>query len=573
VNSFKRRRVLYTLLLFLFVFSIFYPSLYDELLLVDDYSLIDSLKSLGSVSLKDLFLPSGSILYYRPFLMSTYILEKHIHGLHLPFMHLFNILLHYLNTLLVFSISLRVLKREEVSKAFLIALLFGLHPLATESVNWISGRTDLLAGTFVLLSSLMVLRFRDSGKLKDLFMSFIFLFLGMLTKEVALGFVFALPLMVFSKTGSEENPSNRDNLKRLLVLLLYIIGSVSLYLIIRNLPFEPDKRIRLTIEILTRGDSIVFYNFMSAIGFYIKKIFMPYPLNFAIDGVDPLYGLLLGIPVTLFSLYLIYKRTILSVFFVTGIFLIIPSLPVSLGRIAWTPYAERYVYLPMAFIIPSVFIYLDKRLSFLSLNLKKIVVVFILLLMASYTFYRNIIWMKNFTLFEDTIRQSPDFKPIQMEYAGQLIERGRYDEALFYLKKAKKAFSLFYDEAPDLAICEVYILKGELKNALEVTEEILKKKKDSTKALEFRLKILTLMYNKKEKGIIEELRKTYEEYKRLRGDGFVHYNMAKFFISNGMKRDALSALKQAIEILPEGSPYRGFSERLLKRLQYEERFN
>jgi hypothetical protein len=83
--------------------------------------------------------------------------------------HLHSLILHALNTLLVFFLCLRISSlagrggadskaRPEawaISAAFLTAILFGLHPLHVESVAWANEQRDLLCGFFYLLSLLI----------------------------------------------------------------------------------------------------------------------------------------------------------------------------------------------------------------------------------------------------------------------------------------------------------------------------------------------------------------------------------------------------------------------------------
>ena len=64
--------------------------------------------------------------------------------------HLSNLMLHLINTLLLFGIFTRA--TGFVWKSGFVAALFALHPLHVESVAWISERKDLLCTLFFLLS-------------------------------------------------------------------------------------------------------------------------------------------------------------------------------------------------------------------------------------------------------------------------------------------------------------------------------------------------------------------------------------------------------------------------------------
>jgi protein O-mannosyl-transferase len=70
--------------------------------------------------------------------------------------HWINLLLHIGNILLVFALARRL--TEGFWPSFLVASVWGVHPVLTESVTNIVGRADLLAGTTVLGGLLMYLR-------------------------------------------------------------------------------------------------------------------------------------------------------------------------------------------------------------------------------------------------------------------------------------------------------------------------------------------------------------------------------------------------------------------------------
>ena len=63
--------------------------------------------------------------------------------------HLVNLLLHAVNTWLVWRIAMRMLPSQG---AWIAAALFALHPLQSEPVNYVFARSTLLMTTFCLLT-------------------------------------------------------------------------------------------------------------------------------------------------------------------------------------------------------------------------------------------------------------------------------------------------------------------------------------------------------------------------------------------------------------------------------------
>ena len=96
--------------------------------------------------------------YYRPVSMWSLNLDS-FYVRFLPFQyHLMNILLHVLNTVLVF---LLICVLANPAAAFIGSAIFAIHPVHVGSVVFVSGRTDLMATLFVILSTIFFIRVRN----------------------------------------------------------------------------------------------------------------------------------------------------------------------------------------------------------------------------------------------------------------------------------------------------------------------------------------------------------------------------------------------------------------------------
>src|SRR6266404_3067038 len=79
--------------------------------------------------------------YYRPIVSLTYaLLYSFLNGNPFPF-HLFQLVIHILNTIFVFLIFRFFLKKNI---SFLLALLFLLHPIQSEAVDYIADLEDIM---------------------------------------------------------------------------------------------------------------------------------------------------------------------------------------------------------------------------------------------------------------------------------------------------------------------------------------------------------------------------------------------------------------------------------------------
>lgn len=142
-------------LLFVLVFVIYSPSLRYELVAVDDIHYISHnqlvLGGLSCSSIRAAFLDIH-LQMYAPLLWISYMADVSFGGAtptHPWGFHFTNVLLHTLNSLLLYLLLLAWCKKPW--RAFFFAALWALHPLRVESVAWVTERKDVLSGLFALL--------------------------------------------------------------------------------------------------------------------------------------------------------------------------------------------------------------------------------------------------------------------------------------------------------------------------------------------------------------------------------------------------------------------------------------
>jgi protein O-mannosyl-transferase len=118
-------------------------------------------QNVGLIFDKTYWWPTQETGLYRPFTTLTYLFNYAVLGnSQFPAgYHWINFLLHFSNTMLVYALALRLMRKSW--PAILMAALWAVHPILTESVTNIIGRADLLAAFATLSGLLMYLKSTD----------------------------------------------------------------------------------------------------------------------------------------------------------------------------------------------------------------------------------------------------------------------------------------------------------------------------------------------------------------------------------------------------------------------------
>src|SRR4030095_2339305 len=131
---------------------------------------------------------------YHPITIATLAANYSMTGLDASSYLISNLLLHLINTGLVFYF-IWLISGKKLWVAAFSAIVFGIHPMHVESVAWVSERKDLLYTLFFLLSLIQYLYFLNNKSNKNLIYCFIFFALSILSKPAAIILPFILVLL------------------------------------------------------------------------------------------------------------------------------------------------------------------------------------------------------------------------------------------------------------------------------------------------------------------------------------------------------------------------------------------
>ncbi|MEF8787881.1 MAG: hypothetical protein V5A84_02315, partial [Planctomycetota bacterium] len=130
---------------------------WDDRQLVLRQPQVHSLANIPDFFTSALFTGGDGAAYYRPVVTTTLAVDYAIGGTSRPWVyHLTNVLIYAACCAAVYALFRRLVGDAAASLG--AGLLFASHAVHTESVAWISGRSDVLAGLFMTLALLAVLR-------------------------------------------------------------------------------------------------------------------------------------------------------------------------------------------------------------------------------------------------------------------------------------------------------------------------------------------------------------------------------------------------------------------------------
>lgn len=167
--------------------------------------------------------------YWRPIILASYAWDWAL-GDGSPFVfHMTNVAVHAANVVLLFRVLLRWCRNEW--GAFSGALLFAIHPVQTEPVAWVAGRTDSLCVLGMLIVLLGLRRMADGNRVVGVCIQGLGVVLAFGSKESAI----TLPALVVVELWSRQaNPLTWRELTHLVARALPFVGMALGLLAIRH---------------------------------------------------------------------------------------------------------------------------------------------------------------------------------------------------------------------------------------------------------------------------------------------------------------------------------------------------
>jgi len=269
--SWVRHDWLWGLILIISVILTYAPVWKAEFIWDDDTILTANPSIVGPLGLKEIWTTSAADIC--PLTLTTFWLEHALWGLSpLPY-HFVNVLMHGACAVLLW----RVLRGLRVQGAWLGAALWALHPVAVESVAWITEMKNTESGVFFLLAILFFVRWLRTKEFGgrvgfgwNAVLTMVFAALAMASKSSTV----ILPVVLCLCAWWLEGRWRWRNVPRVVPIFLMAIAASALSIYTQGLPLATtnDPRwVRTWPERLAAAGD--------AIWFYLGKLLWPHPLT------------------------------------------------------------------------------------------------------------------------------------------------------------------------------------------------------------------------------------------------------------------------------------------------------
>lgn len=430
--------------------ALVYVNALDNPFVYDDFRTV-----LNNPSIEDVWAVSA-IVYRemtRPVVNFSYALDRAVFGGGVVGYHVTNVVLHVLNVLLLFQIARRTVEDGQARLvsahrlplkatvvAFTAASTFGLHPMMTEAVGYISGRSELLCGVFFLSALLAARRWLLGAGRGWLVLAFGLWIGALLSKEI--GAIWPVVLLGYDRLVLVGDPEqSRRRWRRVLGPLLGLtvlagLGRVAVLVLVEN-PEGAEVIWRyalVEIEVVFRYFGLLLSPADQSIFHQVSEVSWP-PAPRMVLAVLWLGAWL----ATAWRLARLDGAITLGM--VWFVLLLVPSSLLVLLNLG-EPMAEHRVYLAAAgfflasgTILGHVWAFFDTRTSRSRLMLRFSLAAWLTVL-GGLTVLRNEVWSDPARLWLDASEKAPDIWVPHVMLGAALHERGARDEAMVAFRRA-----------------------------------------------------------------------------------------------------------------------------------------
>ena len=397
---------------------------WDDNALVVSNPYIKGWANVGNIFTEDVGAGSGKEFYfYRPLPMMTYLIDYSLWGLNPKGYHLTNIAWHVMAALALYWFLILLFRDNTLS--LVTSVFFVVHPIHTEVVTYISGRSDALLLFFILMSFIFYIKhLRQSGA--KFYIGMVLCYTAAIFSKES-GLILPVLLLLYHYTFKE-----RVKLKG----FLSIVGIAGFYIALRLTLLKG-----ILSEMPQVGPALQRVpGFFVAITNYIRLLLLPFDLHMEygqrlFSPLEP--KVFVGMAIILSTVYVLRRYHCNKTVIFSVLWFFISILPVSNIYPLNAYMAEHWLYLPSIgfFLILAE----GSRALYQRKRTKGMVVACLISLFVLYSYQtvkQNTFWKDSVSFYTRTLRYVPDSYKANHNLGLVYFGMGKHQEAIALYQKA-----------------------------------------------------------------------------------------------------------------------------------------
>ena len=371
---------------------------------------------------------------FLPVTMFSFMFDYNLWGLDSFGYHLQNIFWFVITIIAIYACFIKL--KLKPWHAFVLVLIYAVHPQRVESVVWITERKDVLSGAFFFIALFFFINRFEKDKFN--FITFFFYILAIFSKPMAISLPVVLVMIDFSrKRHFSPVYYSKKYWPYVLVVIAYMIIIINVKH--NSLRAQPDY---------TRMFSVILFN----IYWFTKNAFVPNSYNAistfypkiifgwqAIAQILLFYSVIIGGGIVVFLKT--KKETILYCILPLVLCYFAVLSPV-LGCFSFSSfdYADRYNYIPSVFLLVSVGYIAPLIINHRSRRMITLLLMIYIMFLTYSTIKYLPCWKNNITLFTKSCNRQPA-NIFAVQSLGLLeAKAGNYQKAMILVKRLREDY-------------------------------------------------------------------------------------------------------------------------------------
>jgi hypothetical protein len=464
LSPFHRRMLLTMLGISALTVLVYLPAMTDEFCVFDDPSYVTGnpyvATGLSWANVKWALTQRHSAMWH-PVTSISHMLDVQLFGMNARAQHAVNLLLHIVNSSLLFVVLWQLTGR--FGRSAVAAALFALHPLHVESVAWISERKDMLSGLFFFLTLLAHTQYARKGGARRYLLVLLFFTLGMLSKAMLVTLPIVLLLLDYWPL---DRLKSRADWKRAVVEKLPMLPVIlAIGLVTIHMQQEANAFFPVT---LPNRIANAFVSYMRYIGaaFWPANLSIFYPHPGAWPAAVTIASVLGVFAITVVVWLARGRRPYLLVGWLLFLVMLLPV--IGLIQVGVQSMADRYMYLPFIGVALAVVWFIA---DVLKAKQSQAVAALSIVICAMLTWNQANYWRSNEALFTHALDVIGESAYMRNNLAAALWMHGRQAEAIAQRERVVQLSSNSAEAHRALGMD--YLAVGRTKESLDQLEQAL----------------------------------------------------------------------------------------------------